>query len=110
MRETKLPVPLSEGEETFNLHCQINRLYPEREYAFALPRRWRFDFYFLAERVAVEIEGGYMGRHQRQPGFESDIHKYNCAATHLAALQVRSRAPEEGTPSNSSLALFQPLT
>jgi very-short-patch-repair endonuclease len=35
--------------------------YTERQpiaaYQFAWPRRWRFDFAFIAERVAVEMDG-----------------------------------------------------
>lgn len=54
---------------------------PEREYIFAAPRRWRFDFAWPARRVAVEAEGGVWsgGRHVRPEGFERDVEKYNCA-------------------------------
>lgn len=31
---------------------------PEREYRFAPPRRFRFDFCWPAKKVAVEIDGG----------------------------------------------------
>jgi len=54
----------------------------EREYVFALPRRWRFDFAWPAKKVAVEIEGGVWvrGSHQRPVRFISDCEKYNRAA------------------------------
>ena len=44
---------------------------PEREYIFAAPRRWRFDFAWPARRVAVEAEGGVWsgGRHVRPEGW-----------------------------------------
>ena len=40
----KIPKALSEGEEQFAQHCQIYKLTPEREYVFAAPRLWRFDY------------------------------------------------------------------
>jgi hypothetical protein len=52
---------------------------PEREYVFARPRRWRFDFCWSELLVAVEVEGGSWvnGRHNRGTGFRSDVDKYN---------------------------------
>lgn len=41
---SKLPKALSEGEEMFWQHCVIYKLTPEREYVFAAPRKWAFDF------------------------------------------------------------------
>ena len=54
---------------------------PEREYRFAPPRRWRFDFAWPASMVAVELEGMTRagGRHQRWGGFQKDAEKYNAA-------------------------------
>ena len=70
------------GEETFALHCRVYRLTPEREYVFDPERKWRFDFAFPDEMVAVEVEGGLwqVGRHQRAGGFAADCIKYNRAA------------------------------
>ena len=53
----------------------------EREWRFAPPRRFRFDFAWPAERLAVEVEGGIhmRGRHTRAAGYESDCAKYNLA-------------------------------
>ena len=31
---------------------------PTREYRFAPPRRWRFDFAWVDRKIAFEIEGG----------------------------------------------------
>lgn len=55
---------------------------PEREYAFAPPRRWRFDFAWPARLIAAEVEGGTWseGRHVTGAGFERDCLKYNAAA------------------------------
>ena len=51
------------------------------EYPFAPPRRWRFDFAFLEERIAVEIHGGVwsLGRHNRPKGYMADLEKMNTA-------------------------------
>jgi len=45
-------------------------------------RDWRFDFAWVPERVAVEVEGGTWsrGRHSRGAGFAEDCRKYNAAA------------------------------
>lgn len=54
----------------------------EREYKFDPARRWRFDFAFPADRVAVECEGAIwtQGRHTRGSGYSGDLEKYNRAA------------------------------
>lgn len=54
---------------------------PEREFRFAVTRRWRFDFAWPAKRVAVECEGGIWsrGRHVRPKGYEADLEKHNAA-------------------------------
>ena len=57
--------------------------YPEPtiQHRFAPPRRWRFDFAWLDQAVAVEVEGGIYtnGRHTRGAGYEKDVEKYNAA-------------------------------
>jgi very-short-patch-repair endonuclease len=75
-----LPSPLSKGEEAFALHCRVEGLEPQREYTFHPKRKWRFDFAFPEPMIAIEIEGGVNGRHQRIGGFVGDCHKYNSAA------------------------------
>jgi len=71
----------SEGEALFALHCRIEKLSPIAEYQFHPDRKWRFDFAFVTEKLAVEIEGGIYsgGRHTRGDGFEKDCEKYNSA-------------------------------
>ena len=54
---------------------------PIPEFKFHPNRKWRFDFAWPAQKVAVEIEGitrGY-GRHQRVEGFLGDCEKYEAA-------------------------------
>lgn len=89
-----IPKALSVGEEEFAMHCQLYNLFPVREYTFAVGRKWRFDFFFIAQRLAVEIEGGSWsgGRHTRPHGFQADIEKYNAAA--LLGIRLLRFTPE----------------
>ena len=53
---------------------------PVDEYRFALPRRWRFDFAWVSQKIAVEVEGNAWhvrggGKHMQ----DSDLQKYNIA-------------------------------
>ena len=81
----KLPKKLSPGEEAFTLHCRaefhpVNQ--PKREYQFFEDRKWKFDFAWPDDMLAVEIEGGtwIAGRHNRGSSIEKDFAKYNTAA------------------------------
>jgi len=51
---------------------------PVVEFRFC-ERRWRFDYCWPNEKLALEIEGGHWvnGRHNRPAGFAKDIEKYN---------------------------------
>ncbi len=76
----KMPKAPSEGEEMMALHIRVEKLPPPmREYRFHDARKWRIDFCWPAERIAVEVEGGIHsnGRHNRGAGFLADIEKYN---------------------------------
>jgi hypothetical protein len=56
---------------------------PEREYRFAKPRRWRWDFCWPDKLVAVEVQGGVWmvkGRHTTGRGATSDAEKFSTAA------------------------------
>lgn len=72
----------SKLEEAFMLQCKAYQLYPTKEHKFHDKRKWKFDFAFLREMVAIECEGGVWtnGRHTRGSGFIADIEKYNVAA------------------------------
>jgi very-short-patch-repair endonuclease len=68
----------------------------EKELIFAPPRKWRFDFYIIEYKIAIEIDGGSFkqtyykdktgqvkshtgGRHNTAEGFIEDMEKLNTA-------------------------------
>ena len=71
----------------------------EREFRFAAPRRWRFDFAFPHAMTAIEVEGGSWigGAHTRGAHFEADCEKYNAAVSaHWRVLRVTPRMIDDG--------------
>ncbi len=54
---------------------------PIREHRFHAIRRWRFDYAWPEQRVALEVDGGVWtgGRHTRGAGFIKDMEKLNTA-------------------------------
>ncbi len=82
-RLTEIPKAKSELEELLALQIRALGIEaPQREYPFAPPRRWRFDFAWPDIKLAAEVEGGIhsRGRHVRASGFAADAEKYNHAA------------------------------
>lgn len=53
---------------------------PQREYRFHPKRKWRFDFAFVAQRVAVEVDGGQFTKFGGRHNTDSDREKLNTAA------------------------------
>ena len=51
----------------------------EVEHRFHSFRRWRFDFAFIKEKVAIEVQGGIHvnGRHNRGAALEKEYEKLN---------------------------------
>lgn len=74
----------SAAEAEFSIHLRAHKVTPwQTEYEFAKPdRKWRFDFAWVQQKVALEIEGGVYvsGRHSRGVGMEADMEKYAEAA------------------------------
>lgn len=54
---------------------------PVKEHRFHHKRKFRFDYAWVEERVACELEGGIYshGRHVRGSGYARDMEKYNAA-------------------------------
>lgn len=55
---------------------------PEFEYRFSPTRKWRFDFCWVPQMLALEVEGGAWinGRHNRASGYLKCLEKYSAAA------------------------------
>lgn len=82
VREPAAPEPLAVPVSRFErLLRSVGLPAPVREHRFHAIRRWRFDYAWLAEKVALEVEGGVWtgGRHTRGAGFLGDMEKYNAA-------------------------------
>lgn len=88
---------------TFELQLKAAKIpEPVREYRFAPPRRWRFDYAWpdLWVPIALEVEGGAWsrGRHTRGPGYINDMEKYNHAALlGWRVIRVTPKQLEDGT-------------
>ena len=73
---------VSKAEETLAFQIRAVKLpEPVREHRFHETRKWRFDFAYPAQKLAIEVEGGVWsgGRHTRGSGFTNDCEKYNAA-------------------------------
>lgn len=55
----------------------------EKEYRFAKPKKYRFDFAIPAAMIAVEYEGihSFKSRHTTKTGYSKDTEKYNLAGS-----------------------------
>lgn len=80
--QTRIPLPLSEGEETLARDLVALKIPFKRGQRFTADRKWEFDFTIGDCMIAVEVEGGVhsKGRHTRGAGYEADCKKYNAAA------------------------------
>lgn len=67
---------------------------PEVEYVFLPNRKFRFDFAWPQQKVALEVEGGVFirGAHGSVSGILRDLQKYNLAA--CAGWRVLRTLPE----------------
>jgi hypothetical protein len=68
---------------SFDAMCRVLGLsQPVPEYRFAPPRRWRFDYAWVEEKVALEVQGGLFvqGRHSRGAALLKEHEKLNTAA------------------------------
>lgn len=78
----------SAGEESLAFQLKALGVPFEREFTFAKPRKWRFDFVIAADHsrakdrrpIAIEVEGGaWNGGHRRGVEFDKDCERSNAA-------------------------------
>ena len=91
---------MSELEEALVMWLQTSSVpAPVREHAFHPTRKWRFDFAWVDQQIAVEVEGGSWvgGAHNRGQGFEKDCEKYaEAAIAGWRVLRVTTDMVEDG--------------
>jgi very-short-patch-repair endonuclease len=91
----------SDAEELFNEQIIIAHLPAhEREYKFLTNRRFRFDFAWAIEKVAVEVQGGVFvrGGHSTGIGITRDCEKLALANIEgWTVFQVTSAHVRSGT-------------
>ncbi len=68
---------------------------PTPEYRFHASRRWRFDYAWPDQRVALEVDGGVWtrGRHTRGAGWLKDTEKLNAAC--VAGFRMLRCSPDQ---------------
>jgi hypothetical protein len=72
--------------------------WPEREFRFAPPRRWRWDFSWEPDRLAVEVQGARWKRHGEKRDQSKSFEKLNEAALlGWKVLQVNAEMIADGT-------------
>lgn len=74
---------MAQHSDIFIALCKANGIpAPDTEHKFHPTRRWRFDYAWIEQRIALEVEGGVWigGRHTSGAGFVKDMEKYNEAA------------------------------
>jgi hypothetical protein len=72
-----------QGQQRFLAACRAHDLpLPITEFVFHPTRRWRFDYCFVDQRLAVEVQGGLFvaGRHSRGAALLGEHEKLNAAA------------------------------
>lgn len=70
--------------EFLKIWCEVTRLpLPDQEVQFHPERKWRFDFAWIEQRVAVELQGGTFmpgkSGHTSGRGIQRDCEKGNAA-------------------------------
>jgi very-short-patch-repair endonuclease len=86
---------------SFDRQCQLAGLpIPVAEFRFHPVRKWRFDFAFIAVKLAIEVDGGafVQGRHTRGAGWLKDQEKLNTATVlGWRVLHVTPKQVADGT-------------
>lgn len=102
----RLRIPLS-----LDRQCELSGLpKPEPEVRFHPTRRWRFDWAFRPQMLAVEVDGAIWtaGRHTRGAGVEKDMEKYaEALLLGWKVLRVSTEMVKDGRAVNYVAKLLQ---
>jgi very-short-patch-repair endonuclease len=74
--------PKTPPHDLFTTICKSNiGIECVKEFRFHPTRKWRFDYAFVEQKIAVEVDGGVWigGRHNRASGYVKDLEKFNAA-------------------------------
>jgi hypothetical protein len=95
---------------TFAVQCKALKLpEPVAELRFAPPRRWRFDWAWPEQKLALEVQGGLFsnGRHVRGAALLKEHEKLNAAAAR--GWRVMFTTPQDMANGNAVLLVEQGL-
>jgi hypothetical protein len=81
LRSCGAPLSSMNNSITHQALAQLVGAAPVPEYRFHATRKWRFDYAWPEQKVALEVDGGAwtQGRHTRGAGFIADQQKRNTA-------------------------------
>ena len=92
-RKTRIPQPdHADNFAWFLTHVAQEIAAPEREARFHATRDWRLDFYWPAQRLALEIDGGRWASGGGRHATDDDLRKMNAAAA--AGIRVMHASPK----------------
>jgi hypothetical protein len=95
---------------TFSVQCKALKLpEPVAELRFAPPRKWRFDYAWPEQKLALEVQGGLFsnGRHVRGAALLREYEKLNAAA--VRGWRVMFTTPQDMANGNAVLLVEQGL-
>jgi hypothetical protein len=95
---------------TFSVQCKALKLpEPVAELRFAPPRKWRFDYAWPEQKLALEVQGGLFsnGRHVRGAALLREHEKLNAAAA--LGWRVLYTTPQDISNGNAAVLVEQCL-
>ena len=98
--------PRKQPSQAIVFQCQVLGLpVPVAEFRFHPTRKWRFDWAFVDQKLAIEIDGGVFmeggGRHSRGAGYRADCEKLaEAAILGWRVIRCLPEQAEDGTVAN----------
>jgi very-short-patch-repair endonuclease len=90
---------MSQAEDTLEWQLKVSGFHGYvREFRFHKTRRWRWDFAFVKERIAIEINGGIASAksgHRSMTGVLRDYEKINASMLEIPPWRVLQVTPAQ---------------